>query len=219
MPCGSSPPPPASSSPASPSASPARCSAPSSEPGAPPASSSATAPGSASARRWSACSSTAPRARRSRVPRSGSTCSASRSCCRPELSAATWPASRRAGAHPNPARTPGLKPRARLIHDGAGQARRWLREATGEEWRMQISERTPALYIDGNRVRKSPYWEATERHGCLSYDVYNHMYIPGHYADPVEEYWQIVNHVALWDVAVERCLEISGRDGFAFANR
>jgi aminomethyltransferase len=83
---------------------------------------------------------------------------------------------------------------------------------------MEISERTPALYIDGNRVRKSPYWEATERYGCLSYDVYNHMYIPGHYFDPVEEYWQIVNHVALWDVSVERCLEIDGRDGFAFAS-
>jgi aminomethyltransferase len=84
---------------------------------------------------------------------------------------------------------------------------------------MQIAERTPALYIDGNRVRKSPYWEATERHGCLSYDVYNHMYIPGHFSDPVDEYWQIVNHVALWDVSVERCLEITGRDGFDFANR
>jgi aminomethyltransferase len=84
---------------------------------------------------------------------------------------------------------------------------------------MEIAERTPALYVDGNRVRKSPYWEATERHGCLSYDVYNHMYIPGHFFDPVEEYWQIVNHVALWDVSVERCLEITGRDGFAFANR
>jgi aminomethyltransferase len=83
---------------------------------------------------------------------------------------------------------------------------------------METAARTPALYIDGNRVRKSPYWEATERHGCLSYDVYNHMYIPGHFFDPVEEYWQIVNHVALWDVSVERCLEISGPDGFAFAN-
>jgi len=83
---------------------------------------------------------------------------------------------------------------------------------------MEIAERAPALYIDGNRVRKSPYFEATERHGCLSYDVYNHMYIPGHFFDPVDEYWQIVNHVALWDVSVERCLEISGRDGFAFAN-
>jgi aminomethyltransferase len=81
------------------------------------------------------------------------------------------------------------------------------------------AERTPALYVDGNRVRKSPYWDATERWGALSYDVYNHMYIPGHFFDPVEEYWQIVDHVALWDVSVERCLEISGRDALAFANR
>jgi len=76
----------------------------------------------------------------------------------------------------------------------------------------------PALFIDGTRVRKSPYWEATERYGCLSYDIYNHMYIPGYFADPVEEYWHLVNHVTLWDVAVERCLEITGPDAHRFTN-
>lgn len=76
----------------------------------------------------------------------------------------------------------------------------------------------PLLFIDGTRVRKSPYWEATERYGCQSYDVYNHMLIPGWYADFVEEYWQIVNHVAVWDVSVERCLEITGPDAHRFTN-
>ena len=45
---------------------------------------------------------------------------------------------------------------------------------------MDAARRTPdvpLLFVDGTRVRKSPYWEATERSGCLSYDIYNHMYI------------------------------------------
>ncbi len=80
------------------------------------------------------------------------------------------------------------------------------------------SPQTPLLFIDGTRVRKSPYWEATERSGSLSYDIYNHMYIPGWYTDPLEEYWHLVHHVTLWDVAVERCLEITGPDAHTFTN-
>ena len=80
------------------------------------------------------------------------------------------------------------------------------------------SPEVPLLFIDGTRVRKSPFWEATERHGCLSYDIYNHMYIPGWFADPVEEYWHLVNHVTLWDVSVERCLEVTGPDAHTFTN-
>ncbi len=76
----------------------------------------------------------------------------------------------------------------------------------------------PLLFMDGTRVRKSPYWEATERYGCQAYDVYNHMLIPGWYMDFVDEYWQIVNHVAVWDVSVERCLEIMGPDAHRFTN-
>lgn len=83
---------------------------------------------------------------------------------------------------------------------------------------MSRVEDVPALFIDGTRVRKSPFWEATERYGCVSYDIYNHMYIPGYFADPLEEYWHLVNHVTLWDVAVERCLEVAGPDGQRFAN-
>ena len=80
------------------------------------------------------------------------------------------------------------------------------------------TKEVPLLFVDGTRVRKSPYWRATEAAGCLSYDIYNHMLIPGWYTDLVDEYWHIVNHVALWDVAVERCLEITGPDAPRFTN-
>lgn len=67
-------------------------------------------------------------------------------------------------------------------------------------------------------MRKSPFWSATERYGCRSYDVYNRMYSPREFADPLEDYWHQVNHVTVWDVSAERCIEIAGRDAHRFMN-
>jgi glycine cleavage system aminomethyltransferase T len=68
------------------------------------------------------------------------------------------------------------------------------------------------------RIRRSPYFYASRRHGPKLYSVYNHFYHPRHYGDPVEEYWHLVNGVTMWDVGVERQIEISGADAFAFTN-
>jgi glycine cleavage system aminomethyltransferase T len=62
--------------------------------------------------------------------------------------------------------------------------------------------------------RKSPYFEATKRHGCKSWGLYNHMLLPTLYDDPEAEYWALLRGVTLWDVAVERCVEIAGPDAF-----
>jgi aminomethyltransferase len=69
-----------------------------------------------------------------------------------------------------------------------------------------------------SRIRKSPYFYASRRHGVELYSVYNHTYHPRHYGDPIEEYWQLLNGVTLWDVGVERQIEISGPDAFDFTN-
>ena len=45
----------------------------------------------------------------------------------------------------------------------------------------------------GTQIRKSPYFEATLRHGAQAFSVYNHMYIPRDFGDPVENYWNLVN--------------------------
>jgi aminomethyltransferase len=66
--------------------------------------------------------------------------------------------------------------------------------------------------------RKSPYFEATKRHGCKSWGLYNHMLLPTLYDDPVTEYEALRNDVTLWDVAVERCVEIAGPDAFELTN-
>jgi aminomethyltransferase len=73
------------------------------------------------------------------------------------------------------------------------------------------------LYF-GPWYRRSPFFERTLDAGCSAYDIYNHMYLPGYYADPIEEYWALLNDVTVWDVSVERIVEITGRDATAFTN-
>jgi glycine cleavage system aminomethyltransferase T len=68
------------------------------------------------------------------------------------------------------------------------------------------------------RIRKSPYYHASSQHGVRRYSVYNHTYHPRHYGDPVAEYWALLQGVTLWDVGVERQIEISGPDAFTFTN-
>jgi aminomethyltransferase len=68
------------------------------------------------------------------------------------------------------------------------------------------------------RLRKSPYFWKSRAHGVACYSVYNHTYHPRHYGDPVGEYWALLEGVTVWDVGVERQLEISGPDAFAFTN-
>jgi glycine cleavage system aminomethyltransferase T len=82
---------------------------------------------------------------------------------------------------------------------------------------MPTDEHSSTLYF-GPWYRKSPFFEATRRAGCSAYDIYNHMYLPGYYDDPVKEYWHLLEHVTLWDVGVERVVEITGPDALSFTN-
>jgi len=68
----------------------------------------------------------------------------------------------------------------------------------------------------GARLRRSPYYEAEQRYGPKGYTVYNHMLFPIRYDDLEAEYWHLLHHVTLWDVAVERQVEITGPDAFRF---
>lgn len=68
------------------------------------------------------------------------------------------------------------------------------------------------------RIRKSPFFYASRRHGPKLYSFASHMYHPRLYTDPVEEYWQLLEGVTLWDVGVERLVEITGPDAFTFTN-
>jgi glycine cleavage system aminomethyltransferase T len=74
-----------------------------------------------------------------------------------------------------------------------------------------------SLVQRGARNRRTPYYEATQRYGPKGFTVYNHMYFPIRFDEFETEFEALLNDVTLWDVSVERCLEISGPDGFRFA--
>ena len=70
---------------------------------------------------------------------------------------------------------------------------------------------TSKLYF-GPWYRRSPYFESTLRAGCKAYDIYNKMYLPAEYDDPNVEYQALQDGVTLWDVGVERTVQVSGPD-------
>jgi aminomethyltransferase len=75
-----------------------------------------------------------------------------------------------------------------------------------------------SLIQRGARLRRSPFFDATLRAGCRGYTIYNHMFLPIAYDDLEREYWKLLNDVTVWDVAVERQVEITGKDAFALTN-
>jgi aminomethyltransferase len=72
----------------------------------------------------------------------------------------------------------------------------------------------PKLY--SFRIRKPPYYAATQHYECKSYTTYNNMYLPLVYEDLVSDYWHLKKVVTLWDVGCERQVEITGPDAFQF---
>jgi glycine cleavage system aminomethyltransferase T len=74
-----------------------------------------------------------------------------------------------------------------------------------------------SLVQRGARNRRTPYYEATQRYEPKGFTVYNHMYFPIRFDTFEAEFDALLNGATVWDVAVERCLEISGPDGFRFA--
>ena len=67
------------------------------------------------------------------------------------------------------------------------------------------------------RVRKSPFFDATLRHGVTHFSIYNHMYMATSYGDPKGEYRRLMEGVSIWDVACERQVELCGADAAALA--
>ena len=88
-----------------------------------------------------------------------------------------------------------------------------LRQSGNSEAKMLIS----------TRVRKSPWWHMSKAAGCRSYTVYNHLYHPRAYIPEedgglMEEYKYLTQHVTIWDVAVERQIQVKGPDAAAFVD-
>ena len=88
---------------------------------------------------------------------------------------------------------------------------------------LRQSGPTPVGLLISTRVRKSPYWHLSMEAGCWRATVYNRVYHPRGYVRPEDggamvEYEALVNHVTLWNVAVERQIQVKGPDAEAFVN-
>ncbi|WP_119167657.1 glycine cleavage T C-terminal barrel domain-containing protein [Algihabitans albus] len=88
---------------------------------------------------------------------------------------------------------------------------------------LRQSGPTPVEMLISTRVRKSPYWHLSMEAGCWRATVYNRMYHPRGYVRPEDggamvEYDALVNHVTMWNVAVERQIQVIGPDAEAFVN-
>ncbi|MGB5935485.1 MAG: aminomethyl transferase family protein, partial [Ornithinimicrobium sp.] len=88
---------------------------------------------------------------------------------------------------------------------------------------LRQSGPTPVQMLIDTRVRKSPYWELAVEAGCWRAQVYNRMYHPRGYVRPEDggmmvEYDALVNDVTMWNVAVERQIQVKGPDAEAFTN-
>ena len=69
------------------------------------------------------------------------------------------------------------------------------------------------FYISkSRRLRSTPFTKKIEEHGVKSYTVYNHMLLPTTFSNVDEEYLHLKKDVQVWDVSVQREIEISGKD-------
>ena len=88
---------------------------------------------------------------------------------------------------------------------------------------LRQSGNSDAQMLISTRIRKSPWWHLSKAAGCWAYTTYNHMYHPRAYIKPedgglLEEYKYLTEHVSMWDVAVERQIQVKGPDAADFVN-
>ena len=90
-------------------------------------------------------------------------------------------------------------------------------------YNLRQSGPTKVELLISTRVRKSPYWHLSMQAGCWRATVYNRIYHPRGYVKPEDggamvEYDAIVNHVTMWNVAVERQIRVKGPDAEKFTD-
>lgn len=93
------------------------------------------------------------------------------------------------------------------------------RAAPGDEGILAEGSR---MLID-QRIRKGPYWHLSQAAGCWCHSVYNRVYHPRAYIKPengglMEEYKFLTEHVTMWNVAVERQIQVKGPDAERFVD-
>ena len=62
------------------------------------------------------------------------------------------------------------------------------------------------------RLRSTPYTSRIEKQGVTAYTIYNHMLLPAAFGSIEDSYHHLKKDVQIWDVSVQREIEITGDD-------
>ncbi len=73
--------------------------------------------------------------------------------------------------------------------------------------------------VKSHRIRNTPFSRKVSDAGAKNYTVYNHMLLPAVFRGVEEDYWHLLEHVQLWDVACQRQVEIQGSDAAELVQR
>ncbi|MEM9349519.1 MAG: dimethylsulfoniopropionate demethylase [Pseudomonadota bacterium] len=69
-----------------------------------------------------------------------------------------------------------------------------------------------AVISPSRRVRRTPFSDGVEAAGVKGFTVYNRMLLPTYFESPEADYRHLKTHVQVWDVSVERQVELRGPD-------
>ena len=83
--------------------------------------------------------------------------------------------------------------------------------------KFKINEGLMITISPSARTLRSPYYQSTVDDGVVSFTLYNSMFLPTGFGDPEGEYWRLRNGVSMWDVAVQRQVQLKGRDAAKLA--
>ena len=78
---------------------------------------------------------------------------------------------------------------------------------------MNSNKMSKIQIAKAKRLRSTPYTSRIEKQGLKAYTTYNHMLLPAGFEDSLEDsYYHLKENVQVWDVSVQRQVEISGED-------
>ena len=69
-----------------------------------------------------------------------------------------------------------------------------------------------AFISPSRRLRRTPFSDGVEAAGVKAYTIYNHMLLPTVFESVEDDYRHLKENVQVWDVSVERQVELRGPD-------
>lgn len=78
----------------------------------------------------------------------------------------------------------------------------------------QIAPQIEPLITRSRRLRETPFTSRILAGGAKSFTVYNHMLLASYFRGLEADYWHLCQHVQVWDVSVERQVQIKGPDAY-----